>query len=117
MPDLGLITRSDLAESLGVSERTLRRRLAGLDIPVILRTKYRLSDLDRIIECLSTSGSGAKSGTRAARSASARRASPSLPSPQDAARAAMRRLLPQRKRRESVPSSSKAPPGGRDAQP
>ena len=123
-----LLTAAEVAAHLHLSSappRTRRRRLAELAIaagiaPVRIgrAALYTPDDLARMIEaarCPYPSGNAAQSGTRAARSASAAKASASRSSARDAIRALTQRPLPAPRKPASGPSILKALPGGRGA--
>ena len=116
-----LLTRAEVASTLRVSERTLRRflpQVPDLSCHRIGRTiLFAPRDVQRIREafrCRYPSVVEATSGTRAARSASVGRRSASQSSAQDAVRELTRKLLQRPKKRVSEPPVLRVMRGMRD---
>ena len=117
-------TRAEVAQALGISERTLKRRLPGLmarhpNLRVsrigrtVAFTPAQLRALMEAMEWRCPNASEAPSGTRAARSASAAKPSKSGNSAQDAVREQMLKLLGPKKRPVSGASNLRVMQGGR----
>jgi hypothetical protein len=124
MAEPALRPLSALADLLLCSERTARRRLAdamaadaGLRVVkrgrTILLTPEQIQRIIRALEWRSISASAAKSGTRAAPSASGGKPSRSQSSAQDRLRERMRSLSRRPRQTESAPIALTVLPGGR----
>jgi hypothetical protein len=124
MTSLTWQTRAEVAQALGISERTLKRRLPGLmarhpNLRVsrigrtVAFTPAQLRALMEAMEWRCPTASEAPSGTRAARSASDGKPSKLGNSAQDAVREQMLKLLGPTKKPAFAATSLKVMQGGR----
>ncbi|GAA4475433.1 hypothetical protein [Gluconacetobacter asukensis] len=110
-----LVSRADLAQRLGISEKTLRRHLPSvpnLSCIKIGRTIYfteaDVGQIQKALRCPYPTASAVIIGTSAGRSASVVKLSPSKKSIQDAVQEQMLKLLERPKKPVSGASASTA---------